>query len=95
MRFTEDDFFFEESSSVDDIGFLSFARPEVKELPYFGIGVFQKFLNFGTPLYSQTWCSSTPSCIRVLERYWLAGSKKIGWLAGSALKIQPASQILV
>jgi hypothetical protein len=51
MRFTEDDFFFEESSSVDDVGFFSFARPEVKELPYFGIGVFQKFLNFGT-LYS-------------------------------------------
>jgi hypothetical protein len=51
MRFTEDDFFFEESSSVDDVGFLSFARPEVKELPYFGIGVFQKFLNFGTPVF--------------------------------------------
>jgi hypothetical protein len=31
QRFTEDDFFFEESSSVDDVGFLSFARPEVKE----------------------------------------------------------------
>jgi hypothetical protein len=54
MRFTEDDFFFEESSSVDDVGFLFFARPEVKELPYFGIGVFQKFLNFGTPLYNST-----------------------------------------
>jgi hypothetical protein len=51
MRFTEDDFFFEESSSVDDVGFFSFARPEVKELPDFGIGVFQKLLNFGTALY--------------------------------------------
>jgi hypothetical protein len=31
---------------------------------------------------------------RVLESYWLAGSKKIGWLA-QPLKIQPASQTLV
>jgi hypothetical protein len=33
MRFTEDDFFFEESSSVDDVGFLSFARPEQRFPP--------------------------------------------------------------
>jgi hypothetical protein len=39
---------------VDDVGFLSFARPEVKELPYFGICVFQKFLNFGTPVEARS-----------------------------------------